>query len=157
MCQQLKQGKAEEFQGEVKSILKNIHPPKPNFIKEEAKAIKELKKDKDRIILTASKEVPMVVMDREEYIKKSEELLKQSTYKEIPTDPTTKYKNRLINLLKSIKAEGGINDTTYRRLYPTGLHHLMMNAREFLKLLSLFTRYSHLCTFLRTFLPFSPQ
>ena len=47
-------------------------------------------------------------------------VIKQFTYKEIPTDPTTKYKNRLINLLKSIKPEGGINDTTYRRLYPTG-------------------------------------
>ena len=62
----------------------------------------------------------MVLMDREEYIKKSEELLKQPTYKEVTTNPTTKYKNRLINLLKSIKAEGGINNTTYKRLYPTG-------------------------------------
>ena len=35
----------------------------------------------------------MVLMDREDYIKKSEELLSQSTYKSIPTDPTTKYKN----------------------------------------------------------------
>ena len=59
-------------------------------------------------------------MDKEEYIKKSEELLKQPTYKEITTDPTTKYKSRLINLLKSIKAEGVINTTTYKRLYPTG-------------------------------------
>ena len=79
-----------------------------------------MKKDNEIIILTTNKGVSMVVMDREEYIKKSEELLKQSTYKEIPTYPTIKYKNRLINLLKSIKAEGGIHDTTYRRLYPTG-------------------------------------
>ena len=78
MCQQLKQGKAEELKGEVKSILKNIYPPKPNITKEEAKAIKELKKDKEQIILTAYKGVSMVVMNREEYIKKSEELLKQS-------------------------------------------------------------------------------
>ena len=62
----------------------------------------------------------MVVMDKEKYIKKSEELLKQPTYKEVTTDPTTKYKNGLINLLKFIKAEGGINNNTYRRLYPTG-------------------------------------
>ena len=59
-------------------------------------------------------------MDREDYIKKSEELLSQSTYEAIPTDPTTKDKNKLVSLLKTIKAEGGINDTTYRRLYPTG-------------------------------------
>ena len=36
------------------------------------------------------------------------------------SDPTTKHKNRLINILKSIKAEGGIDNTTYKRLYPTG-------------------------------------
>ena len=38
----------------------------------------------------------------------------------LPSDPTTKHKNKLIVLLKTIKAEGGISDTTYRRLYPTG-------------------------------------
>ena len=59
-------------------------------------------------------------MDREEYIKKSEELLQQPTYKILTTDPTTKHKNNLISLLKSIKAEGGINENTYRGLYPTG-------------------------------------
>ena len=63
----------------------------------------------------------MVVMDKEEYIKKSEDLLKQPTYRELSTDPTNKYKNRLINLLKTIKAEGGINNITYKRLYPTGV------------------------------------
>ena len=62
----------------------------------------------------------MVVMDKEEYIKKSEELLHQSAYKEITTDPTTKYKNRLISLLKTIKAEGDIDNTIYKRLYPIG-------------------------------------
>ena len=90
VCQQLKQGQVEELRGEVQFILKNIHPPKPSITKEGAKAINELKKDKERIILTANKGVSTVVMDREEYIKKSEELLKQSTCKEIPTDLTTK-------------------------------------------------------------------
>ena len=62
----------------------------------------------------------MVVMDRKDYIRKAEELLDQPAYKPIPTDPTTKYKNKLISLLKTIKTEGGINDVTYRRLYHTG-------------------------------------
>ena len=59
-------------------------------------------------------------MDREDYIRKAEELLSQPTYKPIPTDPTSKYKSKLISLLKIIKTEGGINDVIYRRLYPTG-------------------------------------
>ena len=81
--------------------------------------MQELKKDQKRIILTADKGVSIVVMDKDEYIKKSEEL-HQPTYKELTTDPTTKYKNRLISLLKTIKAEGGIDNSTYKRLYPTG-------------------------------------
>ena len=62
----------------------------------------------------------MVVLDTEDYIKKSEELLNQPTYKLLSSDPTTKHKNRLISILKSIKTEGGIDNTTYKRLYPTG-------------------------------------
>ena len=34
--------------------------------------------------------------------------------------PQTNIKNKLINLLKTIKAEGGISDAVYKRLYPTG-------------------------------------
>ena len=59
-------------------------------------------------------------MDKEDYIRKAKELLRQPTYKPIPTDPTKKYKNKPISLLKTIKTEGGINDVIYRRLYPTG-------------------------------------
>ena len=72
------------------------------------------------MVFTADKGVSMVVMDKEDYNNKSEELLQSTTYKVLTTDPTTKYKNKLISLLKSIKAEGGINKSTYKRLYPTG-------------------------------------
>ena len=59
-----------------------------------------------------------MVMDTEEYIKKAEDLLNQPTYKSIPTDPTTRYKNKLIILLKTIKVEGGINEAVYRSRIP---------------------------------------
>ena len=116
----MKQGEAEELRGQIKQILKNPTPPKPNVSKEEARAIKELRKDQEKVILTADKGVTMVVMKKKEYIKKSEDLLNQSTYKALTTDPTNKYKSKLINLLKTIKAEGGIDNNTYKRLYPTG-------------------------------------
>ena len=72
------------------------------------------------MILTADKGVSLVVINTEDYIKKAEDLLNQPTDKSIPTDPTTRYKNKLITLLKNIKAEGGISEAVYRRLYPTG-------------------------------------
>ena len=63
----------------------------------------------------------MVVMDSEEYIQKSEELLNKPNYKILQADPTTKYKNKLISLLMLIKSEGGIDENTYKRLYLTGV------------------------------------
>ena len=120
VCNQLEQGKAEELRGEVKKVLKKVHPPRPNISREERKAIDQLRKDKNRIILMADKGVSMVVMDRDDYNNKAEELLNQPTYRPIPNDPTIKLKNRLITLLKKIKSEGGMNEATYRKLYPTG-------------------------------------
>ena len=71
------------------------------------------------MVLTADKGVVLVLMNTEDYIKKAEELLNQNTYRAIPSDLTMRLKNTLINLLKSIKAKGGITEELYRRLYPT--------------------------------------
>ena len=87
-----------------------------NIAREEYKALKELKDDKNRIILTMDKGVALVIMDKAEYNKKAEDLLNTKTYKTIPEDPTNRQKNRLISILKNIKAEGGLNEETYRRL-----------------------------------------
>ena len=91
-----------------------------NMSKEELKALKELKMDNNRLILTADKGVALVVIYKQEYIKKVEDLLQESSYKKITDDPTAKLKNKLISILKKIKADGGLKDDLYRRLYPTG-------------------------------------
>ena len=88
------QGKAEELRGEIKQLLMKKHTIKPNIHKEEYQALKQLKKDNTRMVLTADKGVSMVVMDREEYIPKSEELLNQPNYNIPQTDPTTKFKKQ---------------------------------------------------------------
>ena len=79
VCNQLQQGKVGELRGEIKTGLKKIQLPRHNISREERKAIEELRKDKSRIILTADKGVSMVVMDRDEYNTKAEELLNQPT------------------------------------------------------------------------------
>ena len=62
-----------------------------------------------------------MVIDREEYIKKAQVLLEdRGTYKILKADPINKMKNKLISLLKKINPEGGINDTLYKKMYPTG-------------------------------------
>ena len=92
VCTALKQGETGELGGEVKTIIKKIQPPKYSLTREEHKALEVLKKDKNRMVLTADKGVSIVVIDKEEYNRKAEELLRQPTYKPIPTDPTNKYK-----------------------------------------------------------------
>ena len=107
---------------EVKKALKKAQcssRPPSNISKKEYQALRELKEDKSRVILTADKGVSLVIMDKAEYHRKAEELLNTRTYKKIPEDPTKKQKNKLISILKNIKAEGGLNEETYKRLYPT--------------------------------------
>ena len=116
----LEKGEAEELRAEVKNILKKAHPPKPNLTKEELKAMEKLRKDDTWIVLMADKGVALVVMKREDYYTKAEELLNTNTYTTIDCDPTTRYKNKLVSLLKSIKTQGGINEALYKKLYPTG-------------------------------------
>ena len=62
----------------------------------------------------------MVIMDRQDYINKSKHLLNQSTYRAIPWDPTNTIKNKLINILKRVKNQTGLDNVTYKSMYPTG-------------------------------------
>ena len=89
--------------------------------REEWKALKQLKSDKDCIIQTADKGVALAVMDKSEYIKKMKNLPEDTiTYRPLNMDSTNKQKNKLINILRRIKAESGMEDTIYRKMYPTG-------------------------------------
>ena len=115
----LNQGEAEELRVEVKNAMKKTHLPTSNTTKEESEAIKELKRDDNRMILTADKGVTFVVIDKEDYIKKAE-LWNQPTYKKILDDTTNRQKNKCINVLKNTKAEGHINEETYKKMYSTG-------------------------------------
>ena len=77
---------AQELRAETNCLLRSTKPPKPNITKEEHKALKELREDKERMVLTADKGVAMVVMDRKEYVEKVEGLLAQPAYSTILAD-----------------------------------------------------------------------
>ena len=93
-CQSLKPTEAEEFRPDIARVLKQARPPKANISKEEWRAIKELRSDKEHLILTANMGVALVVMDRKEYTRKMKELLDDNnTYRPLKMDPTNKQKN----------------------------------------------------------------
>ena len=73
MCTKLKEEDAMELRADVNALLRRAKAPKPNITREERKGLVQLKKDKDKVVLTADKEVAMVVMDRQDYIPKAEE------------------------------------------------------------------------------------
>ena len=62
----------------------------------------------------------MVIMDRQDYISKANTLLSQNTYRSIQQDPTNTIKNKLIHILKRVKIQTGLNNQTYKAMYPTG-------------------------------------
>ena len=62
----------------------------------------------------------MVVMDRQEYISKVEELLAQPAYWTIPRDPTNRIKAQLITKLRKIKRDNNLDEGMYKAMYPTG-------------------------------------
>ena len=79
-CTKLSQQDAEELRADINRVLRSSHPPKPNLTKAQNSALRELKTDRDHIVLTADKGVAMVIMDRQDYINKANQLLNQDTY-----------------------------------------------------------------------------
>ena len=87
---------------------------------EEFKSIKELREDQSRVVLTVDKGVAMVIVDKKDYMDKAISLLgDSSTYRTVPKDPTNKFKNKLIGILKDIKQTAGLKESTYCKIYPT--------------------------------------
>ena len=119
-CTKLSQQDAEELRANINRVLRSSHPPKPNLTRAQNAALRELKGDRDCIVLTADKGVAMVVMDKQDYINKANQLLNQNTYKVISKDPTNTIKNKLINIPKGIKTKTGLGINTYKSMYPTG-------------------------------------
>ena len=120
-CMKLKPHNAEERRAEMRGALRHSQEHKRNITKQEVQALVEFKKDQSRVILTADKGVAIVIMDKEKYKEKAKILLEdKGTYKILKTGQTNKMKTKLINLLRRIKSEGGINDNQYKKMYPTG-------------------------------------
>ena len=62
----------------------------------------------------------MVVLDKDKYIEKAENLLAQPAYRTIDRDPTNKLKTQLILKLERIKRETNMDEGMYKTMYPTG-------------------------------------
>ena len=77
---------------DINRVLRSSQPPKLNLNKAEAQALRELKRDGDRLVVTADKGVTMVIMDMQDYVSKSNKLLTQPAFRTITRGSTNKIK-----------------------------------------------------------------
>ena len=116
----LDKGQADALRAEVTDVLIQAKPPKSNMTKEELKALKELKKDKNIVFLKADKGKCIVVMNKDEYIKKMEEKLSDKTiYKMLDKDPTNQIKAEIVKVLTDMLNKQEIGEAYMKYLTPT--------------------------------------
>ncbi len=103
---------------EVSSILRRAKLPPKNMDSNVFKALLALRKDPERIILSADKDNCVVVMDKIEYREKALSLLSdKNTYTVLKSDPTGKTQRDLNAKLLLLKKSNIISETTYKMLY----------------------------------------
>ncbi|XP_078586286.1 uncharacterized protein LOC144868187 [Branchiostoma floridae x Branchiostoma japonicum] len=117
----LPQRQAEALRAKVATTLKVSKPPPSNITREEQIALKDLATNQDIVILPADKGRCTVVLDREQYDRKVQDLLgDKNTYAPLKKDPTSQFKGKIITALKELEdKEKKIDRATYLKLYPT--------------------------------------
>ncbi len=113
---ELPEEKALELRTGVKMCLQNAKKPKSNLGKEQREALRKLREDDSIVILPANKGNATVVMNKEDYARKMEEILTGGDYEVVKTNPTPKLEKKLNNMLKGLREAGEINKTGYDRL-----------------------------------------
>jgi hypothetical protein len=82
------------------------------------RAVNNLKRCKDLVILPADKGNVTVVMDRSQYDEKMRVLLDDPAYRKLKGDPTSKFEANIKNILKQVEQRKGIDDKMRLRLIP---------------------------------------
>ena len=107
-----------EIRSKVSEILRRAKPPPSNISKNEIKALKNLSRDKTRLVIQSDKGNCTVVMDRSDYDSKVRSLLNdEKTYKVLKKDPTAKIERDLNRMLLRLKRENKIDETLYKYLH----------------------------------------
>ncbi len=93
--------------------------PTSNLTIEEAKALKNLRKDNSIIILPADKGNATVILDREAYTKKMKGILHDGSYMTLRKDPTKKFERVTHQKLLDLMKIGELDKELYKKLNPT--------------------------------------
>ena len=133
-------------------FLRRTEPPPKSIDSNVLKALINLRKDPDRVVLSADKGNCVVVMDKHQYHEKALSLLNdKQTYTILKSDPTGKTERDLNQRLLLLKKSNKISEVTYKmlrssdglsprlyglpkiRLTQTSICHLTRTIREAIK------------------------
>ena len=117
-CSTIEPNSAEELRAKIRGALKHTILPRSNINREEVQALVELRRDSSKVILTADKQVALVIIDNPDYNNKAQELLNDKTYKEINTDPTNKLKDQTYKAIKEDQGRRGNRRTAVQEDVP---------------------------------------
>ncbi|KAI8510912.1 hypothetical protein Bbelb_118280 [Branchiostoma belcheri] len=121
---------AEALRTKVATTLKVSKPPASNITREERTALKDLATNQDILILPADKGRCTVVLDREQYDRKVQDLLgDKDTYMPLKKDPTNKFKGKIISSIGSVTYElAGFLAKILGPLVGKSQHHVQNSA-----------------------------
>ena len=160
------------FPDSIKARLKDVaysgfrsySRPNALYSQEELNTIKDLRNDNSIVIMKPDKGNGVVILNKDEYHKKMDEILADSSKFEILDDDavklTLKRENQVKVLLKKLKSDNYVTEKTYNELYPTGtrigllygLPKIHKSSIPFRPILSCINHYSYKIA--RFFIPF---
>ena len=111
---------ADDLRMRVCGVIRKARPPAPNLSRQQRIALKELKQLENVVILPADKGNATVLMTREEYNSKMEELLSTDTYRMLKKDPTAAQEAKIGRVLRDYVKKNEVNDELYNWLRPSG-------------------------------------
>ena len=114
----MKEKKRYQGHQEVGRCLDNFQGSKPTLKKAEREAIRSLKDDNDLVVIRADKGNATVVMNREDYVGKMDELLKGEDYVRIRKNPTSVVEKKVKDTLSKIEKNGIPPTRLKKRLTP---------------------------------------
>ena len=109
----------DTIRAKVSLTLQNSKPPKDNLSKDERKALKELQSDTSIVILPADKGRSTVILNREDYLGKCTDHIKNVYINYLKKDPITKIKTKTLKQLKILRDKKFIHNKLYHNLKPT--------------------------------------
>ena len=157
------------FPDSIKARLKDVaysgfrsySRPNALYSQEELNTLKDLRNDNSIVIMKLDKGNGVVILNKDEYHKKMDEILADSPKFEIlDDDDAVKRENQVKALLKKLKSDNCVTEKTYNEMYPTGtririlygLPKIHKSSIPFRPILSCINHYSYKIA--RFFIPF---